>query len=103
MPPATPRSCAAREAASAAVSTSRATRSGFMTNGSDDVGEAVDAVARGVVMQSVQDLRPDERVDEVGRPHLDRVGAGDHELQRVAGVANAANADDGNLNHLPAL
>src|SRR5207247_6318768 len=46
---------------------------------------------------------PDEGIDVIGGPDLDGGCAGDHELQRVSSVDDAADADDRNLHHLPAL
>ena len=63
----------------------------------------VDLVALHVVADAVEQLRPDERIDEVGGADLHRGGAGDHELERVARVGDAAHADDRNLHRLAAL
>ena len=53
----------------------------------DQIGDARDAVALQVVGDAVEQLRPDERVDEVRGADLHGRGAGDDELERVARVA----------------
>ena len=63
----------------------------------DQIGDARDPMTLHVVADAVEQLRPDERIDEVGRADLDRRCAGDDELERVARVGDAAHADDRDL------
>ena len=70
----------------------------------DEIGDARDAGGAACSrVDAVEQLRPDERIDEVRRADLHGRRAGDHELERVARVGDAAHADDRNLHRLAAL
>src|ERR1700730_11431253 len=69
----------------------------------DQIAQALDCVALAVIPDAVEQLRPYERVDEVRGADLDGIGAGDDELERIAGVGDAAHADHRDLHRLPAL
>src|SRR5262245_56367679 len=56
-----------------------------------------------VALDAIDELPPDERIDEVGCAHLNRGGAGNHELEHVGRARNAAHADDRNVHRPPAL
>src|SRR5262245_54527622 len=114
-PPTAPRSALTRLRACAAVSTSSATRSGCISSaarlgdliaGSDrphKVPDAGDAVPPHVVLNAVEQLRPDKRIHEVGCAHLHRRRSGHDELQSIPRVGDAAHADHRDLYRLVAF
>src|SRR6185295_17652473 len=101
-PPTAPRRRSASACAASAVSTSSATRI-WLIHGTHEIRYPRNLMALHVAADAVEHLAPDERVEKVGGADLHGRCAGDHELERVAGIDDAAHADDGNLHGLPAL
>src|SRR5476649_2132115 len=72
-------------------------------DGAHEIRRPRDVMPLHVVEESVEKLWPDEGVNEIRRADLHRRGAGDHELDDVPRVGDAAHTDDGNLHPLAAF